>query len=238
MIYPNITCPNSSKVVTAPSGKKVALSASGEVEGDYLDSSSGTVFSVDHASLATSESDASYSPDPAVEGTRVAIQTEVNTYLADKYLSDESAGCVYAKDGKIVAILTGEKANLKNFWAGKWNSVWTITVGLGEAEVAGEIKILAHYFEDGNMQLNTSKPVASKKITVTAGSDADLAKAIVAHIAEAENAVQVGLENMYANMGEQTLRAMRRVMPVTRNKMEWNVFSVRMVRQTQTGKKA
>ena len=223
--------------MTAPSGKKVALNAAGEVGGGYLDISCGTVFSVDHTSLATSECDSSYLPDPAVEGTRAALQTEVSAYLADKYSSDESAGCVYAKDGKMVVILTGEKANLKNFWSGKWNSVWTISVNAGEAEVAGEIKILAHYFEDGNMQLNTSKPVSAKKIG-SAGSDADLAKAIVAHITEAESAVQMGLESMYANMGEQTLRAMRRVMPITRNKMEWNVFSVRMVRQTQAGKKA
>jgi len=33
---------------------------------------------------------------------------------------------------------------------------------------------------------------------------------------------------MYANMNEETFRAMRRLMPITRTKMEWNVNAVRL----------
>ncbi len=38
---------------------------------------------------------------------------------------------------------------------------------------------------------------------------------------------------MYGNMDEETFRAMRRVMPITRTKMDWNLNSVRMTRQIQ-----
>jgi hypothetical protein len=38
---------------------------------------------------------------------------------------------------------------------------------------------------------------------------------------------------MYSNMAEETFRAMRRIMPVKRTKMEWNINSVRMNRQVR-----
>jgi hypothetical protein len=40
-----------------------------------------------------------------------------------------------------------------------------------------------------------------------------------------------GLEEIFGSLNEQTLRAMRRTMPITRTKMEWNVNAVRMNRQ-------
>ena len=36
---------------------------------------------------------------------------------------------------------------------------------------------------------------------------------------------------MYTNMGEETFKAMRRIMPITLTKMDWNLNAVRMVHQ-------
>jgi hypothetical protein len=46
-----------------------------------------------------------------------------------------------------------------------------------------------------------------------------------------ESAMRGGLEEIFGSLNEQTLRAMRRTMPITRTKMEWNVNAVRMNRQ-------
>ncbi len=48
-----------------------------------------------------------------------------------------------------------------------------------------------------------------------------------------ESVLQNGLEDMYSNMNNETFRSMRRIMPITRTKMEWNVNAVRMVRQVR-----
>ena len=45
--------------------------------------------------------------------------------------------------------------------------------------------------------------------------------------------MQSGLEEMYTTMNNETLRSMRRIMPITRTKMEWNVNAVRMVKQVR-----
>ena len=63
------------------------------------------------------------------------------------------------------------------------------------------------------------------------GNDTELGKIIEEYIVKSETAIQNSLEEMYSNMSQETLRSMRRVMPVTRMKMDWNIDSVRMTRQ-------
>lgn len=78
---------------------------------------------------------------------------------------------------------------------------------------------------DVNIQLVTSKKIPSNKISVS-----KLGEDVVALIQSAESELQSGLEEMYANMNEETFRAMRRTLPITKTKMEWNMNSLRMNR--------
>lgn len=48
------------------------------------------------------------------------------------------------------------------------------------AVVTGDIKILAHYFEDGNIQLQSHKVIVPG--TVKGSTEAELASAIITHI--------------------------------------------------------
>jgi capping protein alpha len=79
--------------------------------------------------------------------------------------------------------------------------------------------------------LQTSKSVPSASLS--GSSPSEVASAAVAAIKAAESALQEGLEEMYGSMDEETFRAMRRTMPITRTKMDWNISSVRMTRQLQ-----
>lgn len=121
-----------------------------------------------------------------------------------------------------------------------------------------------HYFEDGNLQLQTSKTVAPITIACPPRAEADVVEQVIIfiqvttsvfvfsikrqpfdplcvccfvlcllYVQSEESALQSSLDDMYTNMNQETFRSMRRLMPITRTKMEWNVNSVRMVKQVR-----
>lgn len=80
--------------------------------------------------------------------------------------------------------------------------------------MTGEIKVDVHYYEDGNVRMSTKKEV---KVGI-AGSNAD---AIVREIAKAENKFQEELNRAFAALAEGSFKGLRRQLPVTRQRVEW-----------------
>eukprot|EP01031_Cornospumella_fuschlensis_P027282 gene27282-32954_t len=222
-----------SKVVTAPSGNKALITPAAEVEtNNYVDPISQTVFAVDHLTLATRPSDLS-PPSSHLDDVRAALQVRLTSYSNASYHPTEAraAGVYLSATGGLTLVVTGERASLKNFWSGRWTSVWTLSVNEGGCTLAGELKIHVHYFEDGNLQMQSTKTFAA--VSLPGPQSPDLAAKVVGQIQAHESAYQAGLEDMYSNMNSETIKAMRRVMPITKTKMDWNVNAVRMVRQVR-----
>lgn len=121
-----------------------------------------------------------YSADSSLERERLAIQRGLDTYVSEKYLCEDAAAGTYVQGNKIAAVVTGERPNLRNFWSGKWTSNWSITVHGSEATIEGDIKIHAHYFEDGNVQLQSSKQFASTRLNYH--GETELTEKVVGHI--------------------------------------------------------
>ena len=131
-------------------------------------------------SQATVEASTPSNQDQSLEGERAALQTALDAYVSTKYVSEDAAAGVFARDGKLIAIISGEKPNLRNFWSGKWTSSWNISCSGGQATVTGEVKIHAHYFEDGNVQLQTTKPFTAR--TFPFGSEGEFAQQVASYI--------------------------------------------------------
>mmetsp|Transcript_5926 Transcript_5926/g.7311 ORF Transcript_5926/g.7311 Transcript_5926/m.7311 type:complete len:287 (+) Transcript_5926:23-883(+) len=208
----------------------LVLSKLGEVGGapnKYLEPKSNMVFTVNHLKMAL---DGEPSPadgvmDAEAENTRQAVQEAIQEYVADRFVDGTAASAVYASPQELNIAISGEKLNLRNFWSGQFLSTWNVKLAATGPTVSGEIKIRAHYFEEGNVQLNTKKSVAATTLTC---DEAGIAAAVKNLIFTEEKVVQEGLEEMYANMTEETFKAMRRVMPVHRNKVNWNINEVKL----------
>jgi capping protein alpha len=208
----------------------VILSKLGEVGGatnKYLEPKSNQVFTVNHSkfTLNGEPMPADGVMDADAEGSRKAVQGAVEEYVNDRFVEGTAASAVYAAPQQLSIVISGEKLNLRNFWSGQFLSTWTVQLAPTGPTVSGEIKIRAHYFEEGNVQLNTKKVIAPVTLTC---DEAGLAEAIKNLIFTEEKVIQEGLEEMYANMTEETFKAMRRVMPVHRNKVNWNINEVKL----------
>jgi len=203
--------------VDSPKGHKVLITKYGEVaDGDYLDPKGGLVLHYDHikqevtGTRAISGSDL----DSSVESLRAAFEKEAFAYTAEHF--PHGTTTVYGKDGKIIICISSARFNPHNFWNGRWRSVWTYHAG----ELVGHFKIVVHYYEDGNVQLNTNT-TQNATISTSGGPDA-IASAAFKAIAKTEQQFQESLDSSHISMGDTTFKALRRALPITRQRIDWN----------------
>jgi capping protein alpha len=80
--------------------------------------------------------------------------------------------------------------------------------------VSGKIHVDVHYYEDGNVALNTNKLIGVSVPSLSAES-------IMSRIAAAERDYQEELNRGFVQMAEGSFKNLRRQLPITRQKVEW-----------------
>ena len=115
---------------------------------------------------------------------------------------------------------------------GSWTCEWSIrTTADSSAEVSGQVSMCVFSYEDGNVQIRSTKvfPVTS----VEAETASELAKQIIhQHITTWENEVLGSLTEAYGNVGP-NLKAIRGILPITKTRLNWNAVAQRTVRTLQ-----
>jgi hypothetical protein len=104
---------------------------------------------------------------------------------------------------------------------GRWRSAWTATFKSGgTVAFNGTVKLNVHYYEDGNVQLSGN---FTKTASFAGPSDPKaFAEALAKQLFKMEQDYHNSLEQSYSVMGETTFKALRRVLPITRQKMQWD----------------
>lgn len=115
-------------------------------------------------------------------------------------------------EGELTFLITASKVNLGSFYTGRWNSRFVLTEG--DRRLKGTICIRAHYSEDCNMQLEHHQEVEDTVAAVDADS-------VVAKIRALEDKVHQQLETIYREVSKTDLKELRRVLPVSKQKMDW-----------------
>lgn len=102
---------------------------------------------------------------------------------------------------------------------GRWRGIWTVSLQDSRASVKGTIKVQVHYYEDGNVQLQATK---NEDLTVNVENDnLALAQSVVNAIRDAESKYQDSINENYKWMNDKTFKALRRNLPLTRSKIDW-----------------
>lgn len=201
---------------------RLGASEGEEAEEDrFLDPRSKTSFKFDHLTLEASDPQP-VEPDTESEPLRAALENQALSYLSNHF--HDGVASVFATAGsstRFILQLVANKYNPPNFWSGRWRSEYI--VDLTEGKVEGKILINVHYYEQGNVQLSTTHSISlTLPPSITSSPQPSSASKILALIEEEEGRYQQSLNDVYHEMGEKTFKSLRRALPLTRQKMDWD----------------
>jgi capping protein alpha len=192
---------------------KVVLSKYSEIDAThYLDPHKNQVLTVDHTKgVVTGVEERDEAEDENVKKRRENLQSAIDTYVKDHYLS--GLATVYpSQDNKneYIVCITASKFNEKNFWSGRWRSVYRVTLEDDKkAKVSGSMKVNVHYYENGNVQLNTSKEYGENVSGDNIGAE------VAAVLSKTEGNFQAQIDTSCNNLNE-TFKSLRRRLPYTK----------------------
>lgn len=138
-------------------------------EGRFSDSRSKQSFKVDCLKEEASDFQ-SWTPDPSAESWRSCLEEAMLNYCKEHYFDGICSVFASHQNGLITltACIEDHQFQPKNYWNGRWRSIWTTSFlpTSPKLELKGLIKVHVHYYEDGNVQLVSSKEI-EKTINIT-----------------------------------------------------------------------
>ncbi|GAB7349277.1 hypothetical protein MBLNU459_g8423t1 [Dothideomycetes sp. NU459] len=185
-------------------------------DGRYFDTASQSSFAFDHATQKASAVQ-SHVLESQNSDLIKSLTKGLETHAAEHYPASSIGVYPIENDSAIALVLVANKYSPNNFWNGRWRSLYTFSPSSSSSStLTGSIKVDVHYYEDGNVRLLTTKPVSAP-----ASSSSASASDVVRAIAAVERKYQEDLNRAFANLNEGAFKGLRRQLPVTRQKVEW-----------------
>ena len=159
---------------------------------------------------------------------RDVIEQKVKEYLEKCYKMEVTRYNVYFNEGdnKIVVLISVHNLNLKSFWSGEWLSTWEFDIS--GKQVKGTLRANTYYYEEGNIQFNLDTKFDGN---ADGADNSSIADSLVDFIKTSENSVQLELEKVYDELSENYIKPLRRKLPVTGTKMNWNINQLNLTQK-------
>jgi len=203
----------------------------------FFDPRSKASFVFDHLTLEATDIQP-LEIDADAEPFRAALEKATLEYLTAHF--HDGVASVFAVGGvsKFFVQIVANKYNPSNYWSGRWRSEYV--VNLDENKVDGKVMVNVHYYEQGNVQLSTDHTSSiSLPSAVVTSAPAQSASKILALIEDEEGRYQTSLNDTYHEMGEKTFKGLRRALPMTRQKLDWDrVLGYKLGAELSAGKGA
>eukprot|EP00418_Pyrodinium_bahamense_P051009 CAMPEP_0179179658 /NCGR_PEP_ID=MMETSP0796-20121207/88919_1 /TAXON_ID=73915 /ORGANISM="Pyrodinium bahamense, Strain pbaha01" /LENGTH=264 /DNA_ID=CAMNT_0020883327 /DNA_START=129 /DNA_END=923 /DNA_ORIENTATION=+ len=179
----------------------------------------------------------------AAKPFQAALQRKLDCYLASHFPTSDgrdgrATGIVYTSHGKDIGgdielrvIISSYRARPRGYWAGIWSSQWRIVFVPEQpepAKLAGLIEFKTHYTEDGNVHFHR-KAIKSAKVAETTDCE-KFATELMAAIGRLEEEFHANTEEVCDSYGTGALKAMRRVLPLSKERFDWRPIRHALVR--------
>ncbi|CAJ1960802.1 unnamed protein product [Sphenostylis stenocarpa] len=211
----------------------VLVTSFGELEGNaFLEPRTAQVAIVDHIKQVCTEVRPATDeelPSPYIEEFRCNLDAEILKYVEEAYPKGVcSVYCINGKDVEgpgsdfeLAVVISAARHSPQNFCNGSWCSIWNIVFKdeRQTVQVKGKIQVGAHYFEEGNVQLDAKHE--RKDATLFQGPE-ECALAITSIIRHHEAEYLASLEASYLSLSDSTFKDLRRKLPVTRTLFPWH----------------
>ncbi|KAJ5505170.1 WASH complex F-actin capping protein alpha subunit [Penicillium fimorum] len=196
------------------SSQEVIVSAFNELEDNrYFDPESQTSFEVDHTTQTASAAQ-SYPLESEQADLIKSLLKSFGVHAREHYPNCSYGVYPIENDSAVAIVLVSNRYSPNNFWNGRFRAIYQLPVSASSSTLTGNIHVDVHYYEDGNVALNTTKPV---NISISSVS----AESIVSRIAAAERDYQEALNRAFVQTSEGVFKGLRRQLPITRQKVEW-----------------
>ncbi|KAI1102046.1 2-oxoisovalerate dehydrogenase beta subunit [Jackrogersella minutella] len=207
---------NEEQFITAKlpgSTQKVVVSSHNSLGGGrYYDVESSSSFIFDHATQKASGVQSHVLEGAQADLVKSTLKS-LATYVKEHFPNASYGVYPIENDSKLAVIIVANKYSPNNFWNGRWRSLYIID--LSSSSIEGSIKVDVHYYEDGNVRLLTSKPISGSVSSVNGAG-------IAREVSIAEKKYQEELNRGFTSLSEGAFKGLRRQLPVTRQKIEWD----------------
>ncbi|KAL8850740.1 MAG: hypothetical protein Q9221_004308 [Calogaya cf. arnoldii] len=188
-------------------------------DGRYHDVETQKSFAFDHQTQKASDVQP-HTNDSEYSDLISSLLKSLSTHSTEHYPSATYTVCPTPSTPNTIALLlVSNKYSPSNFWNGRYRS--TYLFNHSSSTLSGTINVDVHYYEDGNVRLTTTKKIPETKLETSSASSGSAAAEVLRKIAGVERAYQEELNRGFGRLSEGEFKGLRRQLPVTRQKVEW-----------------